>query len=124
MKKALIGLAALLSACNSNLTPAYDTTIAKVQLAQCLVEKGAVMYGTYWCGYCTKEKEEFGEAWKIMEKNYVECADESNQARCAAEATIGNRLSYPTWRFRDGKLVRGYTPNFLEVLAKESGCDK
>lgn len=121
MKKALIGLTALLIGCNS--APKYDTTAAKVQLAQCLVEKGAVMYGAYWCGYCTKEKEEFGgEAWKTMQKNYVECTDLSNEAKCA-EIAVEGRYLFPTWKFKNGTLMQGYTPNFLEKLAEESDCD-
>lgn len=110
--------------CNSSSTPKYDTTAAKVQLAQCLVNKEAVMYGALWCGYCTKEKEEFGEeAWKIMQQNYIECTDEANESTCAEVATPEGRISFPTWKLKNGKIIRGYTPNFLEVLAKESGCN-
>ncbi|MDO8510976.1 MAG: hypothetical protein Q7S55_02320 [Nanoarchaeota archaeon] len=119
MKKALIGLALMLG-CNT--TPKYDTTAAKLQLARCLVDKGAAMYGAEGCGYCNIEKAEFGEAWKILEPYYVECNDD-NMARCIAEATLNNRLGYPTWKFKNGKMVRGYSSNFLEVLANESGCD-
>ncbi len=109
--------------CNSISAPKYDTTAAKVQLAQCLVEKGAVMYGAKWCGWCNKQKEEFGEAaWKIMQQNYVECADEANEDKCA-EVAVGNSISFPSWKLSNEKLIRGYTPNFLEILAKESGCD-
>ena len=116
----LAGLSALLISCSS--TPKYDTTSAKVQLAQCLVEKEAVMYGAFWCGYCKKEKEEFGEeAWKIMQQNYVECEDESNEAKCVE--ALGKSMSLPSWKFKDGKIIQGYTPNFLERLASESGCD-
>lgn len=123
-KEMLIGLTALLMNCNFNATtPKYDTTPAKVQLAQCLVEKGAVMYGAEWCGYCNKEKKEFGEAaWKVMQQNYIECTEEANESKCS-EVAVGNRISFPSWKLPNGKIIRGYTPNFLEVLAKESGCN-
>ena len=117
-KQALIGLTALLMSCVKQ----YNTPEAKIGLAQCLVKEEATMYGAKWCGYCTKEKEAFGPAWQVMQKNYVECADEANIERCL-EVAIDNKISFPSWKFKNGKVLRGYTPNFLEVLARESGCD-
>ncbi|MEK6899909.1 MAG: hypothetical protein AABX05_02180, partial [Nanoarchaeota archaeon] len=92
----------------------YITPEAKMELAQCLVEEEAIMYGADWCGRCRAEKKEFGPAWKIMQKNYVECSEEPQQCEGIS--------SYPFWKFKNGNTVRGYTPNFLEVLAEQSGC--
>ncbi|MEK6809093.1 MAG: hypothetical protein AABY40_00305 [Nanoarchaeota archaeon] len=124
MKKTLIGLVALLSACNSNPAPEYEaayTPAAKVQLAQCLAEN-ATMYGAYWCGWCNRQKEEFGpEAWNTFKRSYVECSEmgsEEDQAKCAKDKVT----SYPYWKFKNGKDSRGYLP--LENLAEISGCNK
>lgn len=122
-KQVIIGLTALLMGCATQYnTPKINTPEAKMELARCLVREQATMYGAAWCGYCKTEKEQFGPAWKIMQQNYVECADEANLDRCM-EVAINGRSSYPAWKFKDGTVIRGYTPNFLEVLAKQSGCD-
>src|SRR3989344_9366604 len=36
----------------------YDT------FAQCLTEKGAIFYGTFWCPHCKDQKELFGNSIK------------------------------------------------------------
>jgi len=40
--------------------------------AQCLTEKGAVMYGLGTCGHCNQQKELFGESFQYID--YVECS--------------------------------------------------
>ena len=80
------------------------------------------MYGAEWCGYCATEKKEFGPAWEILKKNYVECSDEGSkedQQKCEREGI----RTFPAWKFRNGKTVKGYHPNFLPTLAEASGCD-
>jgi thiol-disulfide isomerase/thioredoxin len=82
------------------------------QFASCLSEKGAVMYGAYWCGHCKNEKEAFGKSFKFV--NYVECTEEVKL--CTDEGI----KAYPTWKFPEGKIFEGEMG--LENLAKESGC--
>ena len=119
-KEILMGLTALLISCNSNSTPKYDTTAAKMELAHCLVDKGALMYGFQGCPWCTKQEEDLGqEAWNVFKQNYVDCfSSQKNEARCAKEDVP----AFPYWKFQNGKALRGYKP--LEILAKESGCDQ
>ena len=81
------------------------------QLAQCLTEKGAVMYGTDWCPHCKNQKAMFGGDFKYI--NYVNC-DENKQA-CADAGVAG----YPTWHI-NGKVLLGTQP--LDVLAEAAGC--
>ena len=115
-KQALMGLTVLLLNCTP--APKYDTTPAKVQLAQCLAEKGAVMYGAEWCGWCSKQKKDFGEeAWKAFKNNYFDCEGSKDEQRLCAAKTI---KSYPYWEFKDGKSRKGY--QFLEDLADLGGC--
>src|SRR3989344_3700751 len=59
--------------------------------AQCLTDKGVVMYGAYWCPHCQNEKKAFGDSFRLI--NYVECTQETG--RCLAEKING----YPTWIF-------------------------
>ena len=117
MKKMVLGITALLLSCN--LPPKYAATPAKVQLAQCLVDKGVMMYGAEWCGYCTKEKEAFGpEAWGVFKSNYVDCeASEENYRLCIGK----NIQTFPSLEFKDGTIVTGYKS--LGILAKLSKCD-
>src|SRR6266700_8112952 len=42
--------------------------------AQCLKDRGAKMYGAWWCPHCADQKEMFGFAFQYV--NYVECSPE------------------------------------------------
>jgi len=91
--------------------------------AQCLTDKGVVMYGAYWCVHCKNQKALFGDSFKKV--TYVECTEK------AEECTAVGVNSYPTWIFPDfvdqtgsttpGRIFRGEVP--LETLADESGCE-
>lgn len=59
--------------------------------AKCLAERGATMYGAYWCPHCQNEKRAFGSSFQFAP--YVECTKEAK--RCL-EAGING---YPTWTF-------------------------
>jgi hypothetical protein len=88
------------------------------EFAQCLTEKGAVMYGAYWCPHCLNQKKMFGRSWQFV--NYVECdrrGDNANPELCAANNVEG----YPTWIFADGTRLTGELS--LKVLGDKTGCD-
>ncbi len=87
--------------------------------AQCLTQRGAVMYGADWCSHCQQEKANFKDAWQYI--NYVECP--ANPQKCLDAGIEG----YPTWIFPStssgqvpGKKFVGYQG--LEKLSQESGC--
>jgi hypothetical protein len=80
-------------------------------LAECLTEKGFVMYGSEYCGYCQSQKEMFNGTFDKV--NYVECTQET--ALCQEK----NISAYPTWIY-DGKQYMGR--HSLEELASISGC--
>lgn len=84
---------------------------ASPEFAQCLTDKGAVMYGTDWCKYCQKQKEMFGEAFSNI--NYINC--DENRAACELAGVRG----YPTWEI-NGRTYSGLQQ--LEELAELSGC--
>lgn len=90
--------------------------------AKCLSEKGWKFYGTYWCGYCKKQKELFGDSMKYI--NYIECADKETggvTAECRAEGIlVPGGLGVPTWKFPDGE--KEPSLKSLEKLAELSGC--
>ncbi len=80
--------------------------------AQCLTDKGAVMYGANWCSHCQNEKRAFGDSFRRV--SYVECTEEP--AKCRAAGVEG----YPTWLFPDGRRLVG--EQGLQKLSSESGC--
>ena len=80
--------------------------------AQCLTQKGAVMYGAEWCAHCQNQKKLFGEAWRYI--SYVECPDDPN--RCLAEGVEG----YPTWIFPGDLRLQG--EQSMGKLSEASGC--
>ena len=84
---------------------------ALAAFAQCLTQRGAVMYGADWCSHCQQEKANFKDAWHFI--NYVECP--ANPQKCLDAGIDG----YPTW-ILDGKKLVGYQG--LEKLSQESGC--
>ncbi len=92
--------------------PSYSGEIAGKEFAQCLTEKGAVMYGTDWCKFCKKQKAMFGENFKYI--NYVNC-DEQRDV-CIENDVKG----YPTWHI-NGEVLVGVQK--LDKLAYYSGCE-
>lgn len=80
--------------------------------AQCLTQKGAVMYGAYWCSHCQNEKRAFGDAFKYV--TYVEC---TKDPKVCTDAGV---KGYPTWKFPDGRTLEG--EQGIEGLSRSSGC--
>ena len=80
-------------------------------------EKGATMYGTFWCPHCAKVKKSFGSSFKYI--NYVECdpRGDNEQSQLCLDKGIEN---YATFEFTDGSRLVG-EPTFDELSGK-TGC--
>jgi glutaredoxin len=100
---------------NSSYNVATTSSNAERDLALHLKKIGAVLYGTYWCPYCTKQKQSFGEA--ISEIQYIECDPRGNNPRPEMCDSFGVR-SYPTWQI-NGQSYSGNYP--LKDIAAISG---
>jgi hypothetical protein len=87
------------------------------EFAQCLTDKGAMMYGAYWCGHCNDQKEMFGNSWKHID--YVECSLPNNGGQTKECSDAGIR-GYPTWEFSDGSRESGKLS--FELLSLKTGC--
>ncbi len=87
--------------------------------AQCLTEKGAVMYGAFWCPHCADVKKMFGESFRYVE--YVECdpRGDNEQSLLCIEKEIE---SYATFEFNDDPTTRIVGEPTFEELAAASGC--
>jgi glutaredoxin len=81
-------------------------------LAQCLTEKGVVMYGADWCPHCQNQKKLFGPSFQYV--TYIECPKEPKV--CLEKNITG----YPTWLVADGTRLEG--EQSLAKLAEVSGC--
>jgi len=92
----------------------------KIQLAQCLKEKGVKMYGAFWCSHCQAQKTMFGTAaWK--ELDYVECSPNNDRRAIAQECKDANISGYPTWVFPDSSRLQGEQE--LKLLSEKAGCN-
>ena len=87
------------------------------EFAQCLTEKGAVMYGAFWCPHCANVKKMFGSSFRYVD--YVECdpRGENEQSELCIEKDI---QAYATFEFADGSRLVG-EPSF-EELSQKTGC--
>jgi len=103
---ALLLSALFLTACSKPDSAALNS------FASCLTEKGAKMYGAYWCGHCQNQKKIFGSSFANVD--YIECTEETQ--RCDDERITG----YPTWKFLDGSSLNGVQT--LASLAQKTGC--
>ena len=84
--------------------------------AKCLTEKGAKMFGAYWCSHCKNQKEMFGSSKKYL--NYVECdpnGDNANPDLCKSNSVTG----YPTGII-NGTHYEG--EQSLDKLSSLTGC--
>lgn len=96
--------------------PAADANLApEVALARHLSRIGAKMYGTYWCPYCTRQKQLFRDG--VSQLTVIECdrGGANAQPQLCDQANIS---SYPTWEI-NGQLYLGMRS--LEELAQLSG---
>jgi len=86
--------------------------------AKCTNEKGARMYGAWWCPHCAEQKDQFGFAFQHV--NYVECGIEgqthSENQQCKRSAVH----NFPTWEFADGSRKEGALS--LSELSQRTGC--
>jgi len=96
-----------------NINPIKEgKSITYDSFAECLTEKGFVMYGSQYCGYCAKQRELFGDSFKLV--NYVECTE--NEDLCMEKGIQG----VPTWFYPEGEISGLQT---LKKLSELSGCD-
>jgi rubredoxin len=113
---AAVATAALLVAVVTNsikasVPSAYDG------FARCLSEKGAKMYGAWWCPHCQNQKRLFGNAAKYVD--YVECSPGTKKImsqQCVDAGVEG----YPTWIFADGTKASG--EQTFEKLSERTSC--
>ncbi len=75
------------------------------EFANCLTEKGAVMYGASWCKYTTQQKGMFGKSFK-----FIDYRDFSKNPDVKIT---------PTWYIGDEKLERVQS---FDKLAQATGC--
>lgn len=108
---------------NVSPTPALSPTktsssavTPELALATHLQQMGAKLYGTYWCSYCTKQKQLFGQQ-ALSKITYIECdpAGENAQPALCRQANI---TSVPMWEIQ-GRLYQGILS--LQELAEVSG---
>ena len=84
---------------------------------KCITEKGAVMYGAFWCPHCARTKKRFGSSFRYV--NYIECDPRGDNAQ--ADLCISKGIDkYDTWEFTDGTRIIP-EPTF-EQLSQKTGC--
>jgi glutaredoxin len=88
---------------------------AQIALVNHLNTVGAKLYATYWCPYCMRQQELFGEA--VHKLQIVECDPQGKNAQpgTCAKANIS---SFPTWEI-NGRQYPGMRS--LDELAMLSG---
>jgi len=80
-------------------------------LAQCLTDKGMVMYGNDSCSHCIEQKKDFKGSFDLI--TYIQCNQEPG--KCQDQSIQGT----PTW-IMDGKKYEGRQS--LSHLAEIAGC--
>jgi hypothetical protein len=101
-----------------------SSTEQAIELAKQLQSKNIVMFGTYWCPHCARQKEVFGkEAFQYL--TYVECSPKGygyKAGLCPSDVE-----GYPTFRdvSRGGRKSKGLLDHSgewsLEALASQAG---
>ncbi|MBI2465997.1 MAG: hypothetical protein HYV66_02070 [Candidatus Sungbacteria bacterium] len=82
------------------------------EFAQCLSDKGIIMYGAEWCSHCQAQKELFDQSFRYI--NYVECPQDPQKC-----LSVGVE-AYPTWLMPDGQKLVG--EQSLETLSQKTTC--
>ncbi len=95
-----------------------ETGSAMDRFAKCLTNKGAVMYGVFWCDHCREQKTAFGDSFKYVK--YVECVTPDQPRVLIPECKAQGITHTPTWIFADGSKLEG--SQSLATLAEKTGC--
>src|SRR5271154_2974046 len=87
--------------------------------ARCLKDRGAKMYGAYWCPHCQEQKEKFGASFEYAP--YVECGIKGDLHGQSQVCKDENVKHYPTWQFppTGERVERVFS---LEELSDRTGC--
>jgi hypothetical protein len=87
--------------------------------ARCLTERGAKMYGAWWCPHCIEQKEKFGASFEYAP--YVECGIKGQTQGQSQVCKDENVKHYPTWQFppTGERVERVFS---LEELSDRTGC--
>lgn len=89
------------------------------KFAQCLKQKGVLMYGAYWCPHCAEQKEKFGASFKYVP--YVECGIPGNTRGENQTCKDAGIQHFPTWQFPPtGERFEGQLS--VDDLSDRSGC--
>ncbi len=121
MKKiiALLFVVTMLAGCSSSMPSGGESEAAALSVAQCLTEKGAKMYGAFWCPHCSEQKRVFGKKAEAAIP-YNEC-DARGENPVTEECLALKVERYPTWIFGDGS--RTVAVLSLSELAEKTGCE-
>jgi hypothetical protein len=111
-KEKVYGTAVEPSTYFSPTSPSGSTKSKAVQLAECMTEKGAVVYGSRGCSITVKQLGLFGDGRPYLE--YVDCND--HRDLCSKN----NIRYYPTWICKRRRMEGSYP---LDALAVFTGCD-
>lgn len=85
------------------------------KFAKCINEKGAVLYGAYWCPHCKNQMMLFGNSTKYIK--YIECqTTDGSQTEECVKAGI---KAYPTWIINNQQYIG---EKKLTELASLTGC--
>jgi len=93
--------------------PAVEDPVTRA-LAVHLTQRGAKMYGAYWCPHCVEQKELFGAAAKRLP--YVECSSGGPGTPQTAACRAAGIAQYPTWIIDGQKIQEVLTPTRLAEL--------
>jgi hypothetical protein len=87
--------------------------------ARCLGQRGAKMYGAYWCPHCQEQKELFGDSFENAP--YVECGIKGEAKGQSQACKDENIKHYPTWQFppTGERVERVFS---LQELSDRTGC--
>lgn len=113
---ALVLIAIALAGCSSG---GYDQKDIDT-FAKCLTDKGAKMYGTFWCPHCAQVKKRFGSSFKYVD--YVECDPRGDNQQADLCISMGID-KYATFVFPDNPSKENWLvgePTFEELAAKSS----
>mgnify|MGYP001580253288 CR=1 FL=1 len=108
----MIMVVLLLQGCSSGPSPEIQE-----KLAQCLSDKGVVMFGAYWCSHCQQQKKMFGDSWEKIKS--VECSLPGGKGQTEVCVQAGIQ-SYPTWEFAPNDRLTGALS--FEQLSAKTGC--